>query len=407
MATTNLLQWNPTAANQENDGAYLADSQRAGGATDPSLFLAALANKAFFQWSTYLTALFQAFAAKGFTTSDSNLSTLTAQCANFLTTFDVKSQVTLIPYSPTPVLDGSKTNAFFLPLNGNMTLPAITGITDGQLITLLYLQDATGGRVVTYPTQMFEATGPDPTANSFSVQMFIVGPAGGGGQFLRPVGPLMSSDGLFVRNTISGNFVRSTGDAAVAGTLGVGVNLNVGGTVDVTGNADVGGALDVTGNADIHGTANITGDANVNGNGVVNGNENVGSLQIGGAAPIGKVLTGDGTHYVPTATAKPQMTMNDVTGARSFGSTFTNATGAPITVSVVMARSASGGGDYRVDAFVNGDEAASNTSSSTIAGMTIGVTFIVPDGATYGATATNLQGAAAIFLQRWIEWVYA
>lgn len=88
MATTNLLQWNPTAVNQENDAAYLADSQRAGGATNPSILQAELANKAFFQWSTFLTALFQAFANKGFTTSDSNLNTLTAACANFLTTAD-------------------------------------------------------------------------------------------------------------------------------------------------------------------------------------------------------------------------------------------------------------------------------------------------------------------------------
>lgn len=88
MATTNVQQWNPTAANQETDAEYTADSQRAGGATNPSVFQAELANKLFYQLSTYVAALFAAFAAKGFTTSDSNLPTLTAQCSNFLTTGD-------------------------------------------------------------------------------------------------------------------------------------------------------------------------------------------------------------------------------------------------------------------------------------------------------------------------------
>ncbi len=89
MATTNLQQWNPTAVNQENDAQYTADSQRAGGATNPAIFQAELANKAYYQWSTFLTALFQAFANKGYTTSDSNISSLTAQCANFATSNDL------------------------------------------------------------------------------------------------------------------------------------------------------------------------------------------------------------------------------------------------------------------------------------------------------------------------------
>src|SRR6202041_385221 len=111
-ATTNMQVWNPTAANQENDAAYTADPVRAGGAVDPEIFLALLANKVFYQSSTYLTALFTAFANKGFTTSDSNLSTLTAQCANFLTTADLPTLLVSVAYSTTPTFNAAASDGF-------------------------------------------------------------------------------------------------------------------------------------------------------------------------------------------------------------------------------------------------------------------------------------------------------
>lgn len=142
MATTNALQWNPTAVNQETDAQYLADSQRAGGATDPSVFLSLLANKAYFQWSTYITALFQAFAAKGFTTSDSNLNTLTATCANFLTTADVKPPQVSVPFSPTPVFDCSLASSFRIALTGNVTSSTLVNIPPaGELITFFIVSN--------------------------------------------------------------------------------------------------------------------------------------------------------------------------------------------------------------------------------------------------------------------------
>lgn len=153
--TTNMLPWNPTAANQETDAQYLADSQRAGGATDPSVFESILANKAFFQWSTYLTALFQAFAAKGFTTSDSNLSTLTAQCANFLTTADVKPTQVRVTYSPTPVFDGSAASSIRMDITGNVTSSTLVNIPPpGTILTFYIVSSSPGNFSFAWPSSV-------------------------------------------------------------------------------------------------------------------------------------------------------------------------------------------------------------------------------------------------------------
>jgi hypothetical protein len=93
--STNIIQWNPGAVNQETDALYLADSQRAGGATDPSQFAAALANKAFYQWSTVLTALGTMMANKGYTISDANLANLINALSNIITNADLANSPAL------------------------------------------------------------------------------------------------------------------------------------------------------------------------------------------------------------------------------------------------------------------------------------------------------------------------
>lgn len=191
MATTNMQQWNPTAANQETDAEYTADSQRVGGATNPSLFDAKLANKLFFQLSTYLDALFTAFAVKGFTTSDSNLSTLTAQCANFLTTADVRNNVRVVAYAPALTLDGSVYNGIYVSgMTGALSL-TISNLTSGQLIALYFQQDGAGGRTVAYPGFVVGAAQPDPAANAVSGQLFYWDTTTGQ---LRALTPMMSNN---------------------------------------------------------------------------------------------------------------------------------------------------------------------------------------------------------------------
>lgn len=188
MASTTLLQWNPTQTNQQNDATYLADSQRAGGASDPSLFASVLANKAFNQWSNYLFALFTAFANKGFSTSDANISTLIAQCANFLTSADVKPNLVYVLYSPTLVFAAGTSNGFQVVLTGNLAF-TLSGLVVGQPITLAFTQDGVGGRTVSYPSNVLTPGTPSTAANATSVQTFVVL----ADNLLHPTGPMVVS----------------------------------------------------------------------------------------------------------------------------------------------------------------------------------------------------------------------
>ena len=87
-AATNFLQWNPTASNQESDAAYTADAQRTGGASSGE-FPSPTANKLFYQSSTFVAALCQMLAAKGYSTSDADISVLAAVLANLITNADL------------------------------------------------------------------------------------------------------------------------------------------------------------------------------------------------------------------------------------------------------------------------------------------------------------------------------
>jgi hypothetical protein len=104
--STNLLQWNPTGANQETDAQYLTDGQRTGGAVDPSIWTSALANKVLYQISTVTTALGQALAAKGYVISDAALSTLAGQLANIVTQIDLIAALALYAPITSPALQG-------------------------------------------------------------------------------------------------------------------------------------------------------------------------------------------------------------------------------------------------------------------------------------------------------------
>lgn len=89
MATSNFKQWNPTAANQENDSAYNSDAQRTGGAPVGVAFPSATANKLYFQLSTMVAALGNFFVNQGVSVSDASLATLTTAIATALNAFVV------------------------------------------------------------------------------------------------------------------------------------------------------------------------------------------------------------------------------------------------------------------------------------------------------------------------------
>jgi hypothetical protein len=217
MATTNLQQWNPTAVNQENDAAYTADPQRTGGATDPSIFEAQLANKAFFQWSTYLTALFQAFALKGFTTSDSNLNTLTATCAGFLTTAD---KIAVATNQPGPLVSATQTTSAY---GSSPPSAAISAVTQGSA-TGNYLFSGLVNTVVTFWVRadgLIGAMGLQLSGALSAASAAISGAITAA--TVTTTGTIQSTSG----NVIGAGLI-STGSASVANGLSVG-SLAVGG----------------------------------------------------------------------------------------------------------------------------------------------------------------------------------
>ena len=151
--TTNFIQWDPTATNQETDAAYVADAQRSGGAVTGQ-FPSATANKLFYQLSTFTTAFAQMMANKGYSTSDANLAALVAVLSNVLTNAD---------------LGGF---AISLSANGYLKLPTLLG---GIMIQWANLPNA--------HYNMTTMTFPTPFPNA----CFVVIPTDGGQSSVTPV----------------------------------------------------------------------------------------------------------------------------------------------------------------------------------------------------------------------------
>lgn len=121
--TTNFIQINPTAANQENDSTYQTDPITTGGIAANSIMPSPWMNKAWFQSSTFVAAMCQMLANKNFSTSDVNVVTLSATLANILTTFDINSLILVSAGQPGSVklLNGQ------LLINCGITVPIAPG----------------------------------------------------------------------------------------------------------------------------------------------------------------------------------------------------------------------------------------------------------------------------------------
>lgn len=88
--SNNILQWNPSKNNQQDDATYTTDPMRTGGAV-PGIFDKELANKLFYQLSTLCSALGEMLSNKGYSVSDSNILTLVSTLSNILTKADFGS----------------------------------------------------------------------------------------------------------------------------------------------------------------------------------------------------------------------------------------------------------------------------------------------------------------------------
>lgn len=370
MATTNLLQWNPTAVNQENDTQYNADSQRAGGATNPSVFQAELGNKAFYQWSTYLTALFQAFANKGFTTSDSNINTLTATCANFLTTADVKPVQLHIPFSTTPVFDGALANGFRIDLSANVTSSNFINVPpSGTLITFYIVSASPGNFSFAWPSQVSSPRNvqTESQGNLFTEQFIS------DGFNMYPLSNFM--------NILAGQVAtaQNTANTAITNAAAAQGTAN---SAQSTANTAVSNAAAAqsTANTAVSNAATAQSTANS-----ALSNANVALAEIAALAV--------------------HSTRNDVTGARSYGTTYTNTSGGVMYVTGYGTTVGSTVGS--VQCVVNGGGDFANTVGATVDGGACGWSFVVPAGSTYGILANTLTGNrnGVNGIGKWIETV--
>lgn len=96
---TNFVQWNPSATNQQNDTAY-ATSASAGAATN-SIFASTVANKLFYQVTTFVTAFATTLSNLGFTVTDASLANLES----------VLSQIVISGIGASPTLGNVTCNA--------------------------------------------------------------------------------------------------------------------------------------------------------------------------------------------------------------------------------------------------------------------------------------------------------
>lgn len=169
--TTNVLQWNPNANNQETDAQYSADSQRLSGASSPSVFGSELGNKVFYQLTTYVLGLFQALANKGYNTVDSNLPGIINACSNLLTNADLRTPMLYLASSASMVLRGDQADGWDINLVSNVTFTLNNPVV-GQIYILSFIQGA-AGYTVTWPSNIKGHGTVSPGAGSRYAQAFF------------------------------------------------------------------------------------------------------------------------------------------------------------------------------------------------------------------------------------------
>lgn len=329
MGSTNFLPFNPAQTNQEDDTAWAADSLRSGGIAVDDILPSPFLNKVWYQANGGVYAIMAMMAAKGFTVNDTNLATLAAVLANILTTADLPAGLQSVSWASTLALNAAKYSGFQTTLAGATTI-TISGQTAGQVIGLLFVQDATGGRAVTYPGNIIGAAQPDPTASVLTAQLFKVDAA----LNLRAVSPALSING-------QGGVAIGTFDAAAG---------------------------------------------------------NFSTLQVAGAAPAGQALVGDGAHYVPHVVAQ-----TDKTGVYLSGVPQTNGN-YPAMEQVTLTATGSGTGcEFQLEAVVNGATPMKSWVENDGRGSCF-LSFLVPPGATFTVTASQLSGGSQPFsISSWLE----
>jgi hypothetical protein len=137
-------------------------------------------------------------------------------------------------------------------------------------------------------------------------------------------------------------------------------------------------------------TSGGTGLASLTSNSVVLGN-GTNAVQLIAPGASGNVLTSDGTTWqsAPTGGLGIGQTLQNLTGSRAFGTTYTNNTGKPIHV--IVACTSASGGSQTISASINGGSPVLIAYSVPNTGGFPSITgsVIVPSGATYNITRSS------------------
>lgn len=78
----------------------------------------------------------------------------------------------IVPYSTAPEFPGDEFTSWQITLNGD-AWPTFTNLEDGNLYTIIIIQDANGNHEVTWPTNVYNTTPVNPDPDSLTIQTFV------------------------------------------------------------------------------------------------------------------------------------------------------------------------------------------------------------------------------------------
>ena len=96
--------------------------------------------------------------------SSGNVSAYTGTAAN--------PPVTTAPVAGVLTINAASGDKQYININAAISSASVTNPTDGQIMTVFWMQDATGHAIV-LPTNFIGATAPSTTANKHSIQQFL------------------------------------------------------------------------------------------------------------------------------------------------------------------------------------------------------------------------------------------
>jgi len=81
---------------------------------------------------------------------------------------------TVVTFSATPTFDGSLGNYFRITLTGNVTSSTLSNCSDGELIIIEIIQNATGGWTFVWPTNIVGGMDLSGAANDSNLANIVV-----------------------------------------------------------------------------------------------------------------------------------------------------------------------------------------------------------------------------------------